>query len=184
MRVAYWDIESTDLTGDFGRLLCVSILQYDGVLVTFRQDELVAAGKATDMADDSALAVLARDALEAHHLTCAWYGKGFDIPLLNTRLVANGHRMLKPMLMFDPRWYYSGWRGLKPRNAKLKTVTEFFGYEQKQEVGAEVWVNARGGNKEAMDIVVERCESDVRILKDLAERTLDEGLVRNLGAYP
>lgn len=184
MRVCYWDIECTDLKGDFGRLLCISILTHSGEMITFRQDEYVADGRATDMADDRAIARDARDLLEQHDCTAGWYIKGFDIPFLNTRLVANGERTMRSRLCYDPRWYYSGWRGLSPRNARLKTVTEFFGYEAKPEVSADVWVKARGGNRKAMDEVVERCEADVRIAKEIGERTIQEGLVRNLQSYP
>jgi hypothetical protein len=73
---------------------------------------------------------------------------------------------------------------LSPRNARLKTVSEFFGYEAKPEVSAEVWVNARGGNRKALDEVVERCEADVRIAYEIGIRTLEEGLVKNLQSYP
>lgn len=184
VKVAYFDIESTDLKADFGRLLCVSVLTHEGDMVTLRQDEYVADGRATDMADDGALARDARDLLEAHHCIAGWFIKGFDISFLNTRLVAGGHRQMKPRLCYDPRWYYSGWRGLSPRNARLKTVSEFFGYEPKPDVPAEVWVKARGGNRAAMDEVCDRCEADVRISKEIGERTFEEGLVRNLQSYP
>lgn len=160
------------------------MLNADGDMVSFRQDEMVAEGRATDMADDGALAVLLRDELERHHLIAGWFIKGFDIPFLNTRLVANGERTMRPRLVYDPRWCYSGWRGLSPRNAKLKTVSEFFGYEPKPEVSADVWVKARGGNRKAMDEVVDRCEADVRISKEIGERTCDEGLLKNLQSYP
>lgn len=183
-RTAYFDLETTDLAGDFGRILCGSILRHDGTMQTFRQDEIVAAGKARNMADDREISKLIRDALEEHHLLVGWFSKGFDIPFLNSRLVANGHRMIKQHLHIDPRWYYSGWRGVKTRNAKLKTVSEFFGYEPKQEVTSEVWVEARTGDRKAMDIVVERCESDVRILAEITARTADEGLIRNVQMYP
>jgi uncharacterized protein YprB with RNaseH-like and TPR domain len=173
LKVAYWDVESTDLAGDFGRLLSASVLTHTGEMVSLRQDDFVKAGLAADMSDDHAIAVALRDLLEEHNLHVAFFGKGFDVPFLNTRLIANGERFLRQMLMIDPRWYYSGWRGVKTSNAKLKTVSSFFGYEPKQEVTAETWVKARVGNRDAMDIVVERCESDVRILKEITERTIN-----------
>lgn len=184
MKVAYFDLESTDLAGDFGRLLSASVLTHDGSMVSLRQDDFLARKQAEDMSDDRAIAVATREILEAHDVIVGWFCKGFDIPFLNTRLVANGERFMKQMLVIDPRWYYSGWRGIKTSNAKLKTVSAFFGFEPKQEVTAETWVKARVGNREAMDVVVERCESDVRILKTITERTIADGLVRNINLYP
>jgi uncharacterized protein YprB with RNaseH-like and TPR domain len=184
VRVAYFDLETTDLRADIGRILIGSILCHDGQLVTFRQD-VVAKKKRTDYADDGEIAKLIRDVLEKHDLLIAWNGKGFDIPFLNTRLVQNGHRRLLPKLFLDPKWYMQGWRGLLPRNAKLDTAAEFFRLgERKMDVPVEVWAKAACGNKEAMDTLVERCESDVRILKEATERILASGVVKTISVYP
>lgn len=189
MRVCYFDLETTNLVGDLGRLLCGSILRHDGTMVTFRQDEFVEAArrrkKKASMVDDGDLAEAIRDELEKHHIVSGWFSKGFDIPFLNTRLAQNGRRLIRQHIHFDPRWYMSGWRGLKPRSAKLAVAAEFFGLdEQKMAVGVEVWARAQVGEKEALDILVERCESDVRLLKEVSERILETGVVKNLMSYP
>lgn len=154
-----------------------------GEMKTFRQDSYVRRKKAKDMVDDRALCVDVRDYLEKFHITCGWFSKGFDISHLRTRLVLSNERPLKEILHLDPIWHYKGWRGLKPRSSKMKHVTEFFGFEQKPDVPAEVWLRARQGNKKAMDEICERCEADVRITKQLAEKTLELGLTKNISRY-
>lgn len=186
MRIAYWDIETSDLNAEFGRLLCASVLSLPSEkLVSIRQDTLVKRKLATSMADDRALAVTLRDMLETHHVTSGWFSKGFDISFLNTRLVAHGERLLHSHLHLDGIWYTKGWRGIRAKSASLKSVAAFFGLEEaKMEVDAQTWIAARAGEKKAMDIAVQRCESDVRLTRQVTERLLDAGLVKNIQQYP
>lgn len=186
MRVAYWDIETTDLKGSFGRIICASVYHLDtDKMVTFRLDKYVKAGKAEDMTDDRELCVDLRDEIEKAHVTIGWYSKGFDVPMLNTRLIKYGERRLRSHLHLDSIWYAKGWRGIKPNGASLAAVAEFFGLEEhKYGVDADTWVLARAGNKKAMDIIQERCESDVRLTQAVTERLLDANIVKNIQFYP
>jgi uncharacterized protein YprB with RNaseH-like and TPR domain len=113
VKIAVFDLETTALIGDLGRLLCASVLSLpEDNMITFRQDEVK---KKKSMADDREICVQVRDYLESHHMTIGYYSKGFDIPFLNTRLAAHDERHLMPMLHLDPIWFFKGWRGLKPR---------------------------------------------------------------------
>lgn len=188
MRVAFLDIEAWDLSPQFAPVLCVSVLSMpDGKMKTYRQDTYVRSKKrdAEDMTQDGELVRDARDFLEDHHLLVGWNSKGFDIPLLNTRLDLAGERLIQRHLHLDPMWFYRGWRGLKPMSSKLKYVAAYYELpESKLEVTPDTWLQARSGHKSAMDIVVERCESDVRLLKEVTDRCLDQGLVKNITSYP
>lgn len=186
MRIAYFDLETWDLSPEFGPILCGSVLTLPAeTMVTFRNDHYVEQGKADGMADDEALAVDLRDHLADHHLVCGWYSKGFDIPLLNTRLVKWGQEKLDRHLHLDPIYYYRGWRGLKPKSSSLENVAKFYDLvEEKMEVTPDQWLEARGGDSDAMDIAQERCESDVRLLREIVERTFENGLVANIQSYP
>ena len=179
--LAVFDLETTDLSADFGRLLCGSILSYPSMeMVTFRYDQWH-----DEPSDDKQVAVAVRNHIEKHHFSCGYYSKGFDIPFLNTRLMINGERALKSGLHIDPIWFYRGWRGMKVRSSKMKVIAKVLGLEeQKMDVDDEVWINARHGNKEAMDIVCERCESDVRVTMRILCHCLDNRLMKNIGTYP
>lgn len=184
MRIAYWDLETSDLEGDVGRILCASILSLpSGTMTTFRNDKVK---KKRSMADDAEIARKIRDKLEEHHLTVGWFSKGFDIAFLNTRLVASKQRPLASLLHIDGCWSLKGWRGLKPRNAKLATAAEFFGVpERKMPVDVSVWIDAAlGGDRKAMDVLVERCESDVRVTRDVTEQLLNANLIKTIQRYP
>lgn len=186
MRIGYFDLETWDLSPEFGPILCGSVLSLpEEKMVTFRNDHYVEQGKADGMADDRALAVDLRDFLSDHHLLVAWHGKGFDCPLLNTRLVKWDQEQLPRRLFLDPMYYFRGWRGLKPKSSSLENVAKFFQLvEEKLEVKPDTWLEARGGDSEAMDVAQERCESDVRLLREVTERAFDNCLVKNIQSYP
>lgn len=184
MRVCVWDLETSGLEGDVGRLLCASVMDVaSGKMTSFRNDRVMAK---KGMADDAEIARRVRDELEKYHITIGWYSKGFDIAFLNTRLVKAGHKPLRSHLHLDPIWVCKGWRGLKPRSAKMAVMSEFFNLpERKPGVDVDVWIDAAmGGSRKAMDELVERCEADVRITYKLTLKLLDTGLIKNITSYP
>lgn len=186
MKVCYFDIESTDLKPSIGRILAASVLDDNtGKIWTVRNDKLVKVGKAEDMADDKELVTLLRNKLEEYHITVGWYSKGFDMAFINSRLVYYNELPLRPALHLDGIWYAKGWRGIKPGSASLAAVARFLGVsESKMEVGEDIWAKARGGNKEAMDTITKRCESDLRLTQAVTEKLLTAGLVKNISQYP
>ena len=186
MKIAYWDLEAHDLNASFAPLLCGSIYGLpEQKMITFRQDQMVKIGAAEDMTDDRALCIAIRDKLEEYHITCGWFSKGYDIPLLNSRLVKWGEEPMKSLLHLDGIWFFKGWRGLKPMSAKLKHVAEFLEVgKHKPDVHPDVWLKARQGDKTAMDEVVHRCEEDTDITRLCIEKALDMNLVRNIQRYP
>ena len=153
-------------------------------MITFRQDQFLKQRLAEDMTDDQALCVAARNLLDEQHMTAGYFSKGFDVAFLNTRLAMYDEKLLQPKLHLDPIWFFKGWRGLKPMSSKMKHVAKFLGLEQKPDVDPEVWLKARGGNKKAMDEIVERCEADVRITRAIAEKAMDMQLIKNIQRYP
>jgi len=136
--------------------------------------------------NDRVLAVAIRDAIEAHDISCGYFTKGFDIGFLNARLVWHGERKMESMPHFDVMWGYKGWRGLKIGSSSMKNVSEYLGLdEQKMGVPKEIWVRAGTGDTEALDVIVERCESDVRVTLEIANHSLKNKLVKNpFAVYP
>ena len=68
-------------------------------------------------------------------------------------------------------------------SSKMKHVAEFLKLERKPDVEPEVWMKAKGGNRKAMDEVVDRCEADVRITYAMTQESLRLGLVKNIQRY-
>lgn len=185
MRIAYYDVECHDLKAPYGPILCASVLSLpEEKMTTFRQDSYVKSKKAKDMIDDRALLLDLRDFLEEHHITCGYFSKGFDQSHIRSRLLIHGERPLAKLLHFDPIWGYKGWRGVSFGSARMDTVTRYVpGCEKKPEVSSETWMAARVGNKNAMAEVIERCESDVRNTRTIAEHCIANQLLTNITLY-
>lgn len=183
IRYAAFDLECTDLAADVGGILVGCVFSsIDGKMHVFRQDEIP---NKRGLWDDGPIAVAIRDFLEKHHILCSWYGRGYDVSFLNTRLVKWGERTIQPHFHIDPIFQYRSWRGLKPRNSKMSTVAEFYDLDdRKPSVDVEVWRRAATGDKESMDELVDRCEADVRITAKLVEKTLDNNLMKSIQRYP
>ena len=186
--LAVYDLETTGLKADFGRLLCGSVLSYpSGKITTFRIDE----GMGGSLNNDGKLAVAIRDEIERHWISGGYFSKGFDVSFLQTRLILNGERELGKTLHIDPMWFYKGWRGLRFRSSSMKVVAKVLGLaEQKMDVPDEIWQAAQKetigtpAHTEAMDMIVDRCESDVRVTLTIMKHALSHRLMKSIQSYP
>jgi uncharacterized protein YprB with RNaseH-like and TPR domain len=182
-----FDLETTGLKADFGRLLCGSILSYpSGRIKTFRTDE-----ECVSLNKDGPLAIKIRNEVERHWISCGYFSKGFDVSFLQTRLIINEKRKISGMLHADPCWFYRGWRGLSMRSSSMKVVAKVLGLEEnKMEVHDDVWQAAHDevfgspDHKAAMDIIVDRCESDCRVTLRILKHCLANKLMKNIQTYP
>jgi uncharacterized protein YprB with RNaseH-like and TPR domain len=161
---AFFDLETTNLKANFGRILCASVADMYGNVRTFRIDE--EPWKRERRRDDIALAVGLRDYLEQFDVLVGWYSKMFDIPYLNTRLLIGNERPIRSdMMHFDPIWKAKK-GSMALHSARLDAVAKTFRLEvQKTGLDPEIWNDAADGEREAMDYVVEHCEKDVLVLR-------------------
>lgn len=182
-----FDLETTGLKADFGRLLCGSILSYpSGKIKTFRTDE-----ECVSLNKDGPLAIKIRNEVERHWISCGYFSKGFDVSFLQTRLIINKERKINGMLHADPCWFYRGWRGLSIRSSSMKVVAKVLGLEEnKMEVHDDIWQAAHDevfgspNHRAAMDIIVDRCESDCRVTLGILKHCLANKLMKNILTYP
>lgn len=168
MNVAFYDTESTDLAASWGRILCGSIVQLTGDPYTFRRDDY----NQINPIDDGEICMTLRDELERQDIIVSWNGILHDIPLLNARLAASGLRPCRigekhGVRHLDLMWYAGG-QSMKIGSRKLDNVAKFFGCEnQKTPLDGEVWQLAAAGDQDAMNLIVEHCEADVLVLRDV-----------------
>lgn len=169
MKICAFDLETTDLKGLFGRILCCSFYpishpDLEPEPYTFRADEKPY--KSRDRIDDSKLCVAIRNELEQYNMVVGWNSKMFDVPFLNARLAKVGERPFKPQFHLDPMYQARGAQ-LRIGSSKLVNVQKFFGLpNEKTEISWEDWQRASSGDKEAMDVVVHHCEQDVKVLAE------------------
>lgn len=170
MKILFFDTESTDLSASWGRILCCSFASAKGEAYTFRYDK--PPFKGNKITDDSALVTAIRDELETADIIVGWNSILHDIALLNSRLalakerplmVGERHGILNIDLM-----YYAGGQSNKIGGRRLDTVAKFFRTkQQKTALDGQVWQDAAVGDEKAMDQIVEHCEFDTLVLREL-----------------
>jgi len=176
MRTCILDVETTDLKADFGRIICAVIKEYG----TRREATLY---KPSDYRDDSGLLLRLKNRLEQFDICVTHYGKGFDIPFLNTKLLLNNQSRLKKMFHVDT--YYIARNKLQTLSRKsLKRLGDTLQLDdQKMDVSIHFWNKARDGDKESIDFIGERCLSDVRMTEQVYNRFLQAGLIDTMRKY-
>jgi uncharacterized protein YprB with RNaseH-like and TPR domain len=163
-RMAFFDIEATGLSAIMGRLLCVSFADNWGNVTTRRVTDF----PQTSAIDDSGLAEWARDEIEKYDILVGWFITGYDIGMINARLMRWGKRLIRSDVVFlDPIYKARGGRyGVKIGSSKLDNVAKFLRLpQQKTVIDWDVWALAGAGDAAALDEVVEHCEADVLVTR-------------------
>ena len=159
--LAFVDIEATGLKGDYNSVLLVSFLPYGEKPYTLMAER---------PGNDKSLMKAVKEELEKYDCWCTYYGKGFDIPQINTRLLQ--HRMYpvakRPHL--DMYWMLKS-KLLTARKSQAHLLNWLGTPEQKMGVSAEEWNKVLTEPDRMKGIMRKRCESDVLGLRDLYKRT-------------
>ena len=157
---AFFDLETFDLSAEFGLVLVSCIKWRGGPTQTF-----VAHGDK----DERECLLATRDTLEQADFVVTYYGTGFDIPYLNTRLLINKERPIGEFRHIDA--YYTAKHKLRlQRNRMANVELALLESVQKTAIKPGIWRKALQGNKEALDYIVDHCQRDVAILGDIFEQ--------------
>lgn len=155
------DIEASGLKGDYNSTLVVSTKVFGRKPQSCHIKEV---GR------DAAVVRAAKEVLESVDCWVTYYGKGFDIPFLNTRLLRHG------ILPIEKRHHVDMYYTLKSniltgRRSQGHLLSWLKLPEQKMGVSASDWSDMPHKTKELMPTMVRRCESDVRGLEALYKST-------------
>jgi uncharacterized protein YprB with RNaseH-like and TPR domain len=159
--LAFVDIEATGLRADYDSTLVVSIKPYGGDPYSFSIKQ---------PGNDQKVVKDAKASLENYDAWVTYYGKGFDIPFLNTRLLKWGQSPIEKRPHID--MYYSLKANILTSRRSQGHLASWLGLpEQKMGVSADVWASIVGNVKKHMPEMVSRCESDILSLEDMYDRT-------------
>jgi hypothetical protein len=184
MRTAITDGEMSNLSMDFGQLLCWGLADFQPLT-----EKEIKAGKKPwknlrvlelddyqrRRWDDRGLATRVRDELSKYDLIVTWNGVRFDIPALNTRLHRWGRKEFLPKrhkdLMYTARYK------LRLSNATQDNVAKFYNIEARYGVAKtpmqpEQWTMALGGHYPSFRYIVRHCENDIKVLAALWQEML------------
>jgi uncharacterized protein YprB with RNaseH-like and TPR domain len=167
-KIGFFDYETTGLKANFGRTLCMSVADMYGQVFTLRADDPALAGRTRR--DDSRLVAASRDLLEEFDILCSWNGKRFDLRYLNGRLMLGNERPIRGDLMhvdlLPISRHYLAWH-----SHRLDAVAKTLRLDvQKTELDFDAIEAARDGEEWALDNIVEHCEHDVLVLRQVFNR--------------
>jgi len=158
--ICFFDLEATGLRGDYNSILCGTIKGYRSDPVTF---------SVLQVGNDKKVVREIKEELEKYDCWVGFYSKGFDVPMIETRLFKWKQPQLDRKHHLD-LYYQTKAKLLTSRRSQAHYLKWLGTPEQKMDVGADVWAGMADNFKENMKVMVERCESDVVGLQNLYDR--------------
>ena len=161
--MGFFDIETTFSNEPV--VLYAAVMDSFGRLDQFHAKE--------DWTDDRELVRAYAEALEQYDILVSWNGILFDLPVLNARLAywqaqdGKGPRRVTPNMHVDLMYYATG-RFNRLGRKSLQNVSEYFEVSnQKTPLRIRQWNGAMAGKTEDYAKIVEHCDADVAVLRDV-----------------
>lgn len=161
-RLCTFDIEATGLSGDYNSVLVVSIKEFgQPTIKTFR---------VTRPGEDKQVVESAIAELSKYACWISYYGKGFDVPMLQARALLHRLPALEKKCHVD--MFFQLVSKVKTARKSQAHFLRWLGTpEQKMDMSPQEWNDVLSNPRKAIKRMVERCESDVVGLEGLYKRT-------------
>ena len=172
IKIAYFDIEVTNLKANFGFILTWAIKELNGD--TFY--DIITREEALSIEEDKRITKSFLDTIKRYDVIVGYYSKRFDIPYVRTRALY--HKLdttpLEYRQIFHWDLYDTVKRKLKLHRNTLEVVTRFLEIEGehggKNHVESQTWKMASKGDKKSLEYVLDHNIRDVEILEELHKR--------------
>ena len=159
--MVFFDIESSGgFNADYGSTLVVSVKPYGQKPYSFPIKQV---------GNDQKVVREAKECLESFGSWVSYYGKGFDVPFLNTRLLKWGLQPIETRPHID--MFFVLKHHTKMSRKGLASFASFLELEDlKMGVSQNVWSEA-AWKASHMKTIVKRCEQDCITLEQLYNKT-------------
>jgi DNA polymerase elongation subunit (family B) len=168
-KILIWDIETTNLKADFGKLLCYKAQWYgDDKIIggTIRHTKAFKAGR---FWEDKELVLELHKLLTQADCLVHHFGDRFDLKFFKTRLIELG--LYFPNVKTVDTWKVAK-KHLLLQSNRMGNIAEFLGGEQKSSVPKKVWIQANMGHAPSIRLLENYCEQDVRTLAGIYKKLL------------
>jgi len=163
-----FDLESTGTKGDYNSILCVSIRPWHGKPTSFVVD---------GPGNDRTILAAVRDELHKYACWVSYFGKGFDVPMIQSRLLVHGLKPLESRHHID-MYYVLKARVLTGRRSQAHLLEWLNAKQRKMTLSPDMWVAVLRNPKRYLPTLVKRCESDCAGLEALYDKS--KHLIREL----
>ena len=166
-KIGFFDIETSNLSSDFGTILCYAIKHSEGIIVNSLTPQEIKDGTydlrlLTDLCVD----------LKKFHRIITWYGYKFDIPFVRSRAIL--HKLDFPL--YKEVYHTDAYQRAKIlirtlHSKRLGVVASFYGIKSKEHpLTPTVWLRCLSGDQDALDFVQTHCNEDVASLEAVWKR--------------
>jgi len=164
-RMAFYDLETT--YSSWTTIFCMSVADEFGNVKTLSLET----HKGKTWMDDSKLVKAISDELAKYDILVGWNSKMFDLPIINARLLETGQRPIGTQMHIDLMWYATG-RHMRAGRRSLENISKYFRTNNsKTPLDVRLWQEAErrhtNEGKQAFKTIVEHCEADVLVLRDV-----------------
>lgn len=129
--------------------------------------------KDNPLTDDHIL-TMAKEIMDQADVIVTWYGKGHDVPFLNTRLARHGLFLDHATKHVD--LYDAAKKKLRLSSNSLNNVAKYLGVEEKNTISKTLWPDVWAGKYDSLVSLAEYCKQDVRVTALVYEKMLGLGL--------
>jgi uncharacterized protein YprB with RNaseH-like and TPR domain len=165
--IAYFDVETSNLSSDFGTVLCYSLKHKDGLISNSLTPQEIKDGTydlrlLTDLCVD----------LRKFHRIITWYGYKFDIPFVRSRAIL--HKLDFPL--YKEVYHTDAYQRAKIlirtlHSKRLGVVASFYGIRAKEHpLNPTIWLRCLSGDQEALNFVQTHCDEDSASLEAVWKR--------------
>ncbi len=166
-KIDFFDIESSNLNADFGFILSGAVKSLGNSKTYVSKLDDYKSYK-SDPTNDKYLVKDLADRLSESDVWVSWYGAGFDVPYINSRLIFHGYDPLPPIPHID-LWRISRYQ-LKLHSNRLASAASFLQVEEKTKLDGPIWIRASAGHGPSLKYVVEHNVQDVLVLEQAYEK--------------
>lgn len=161
LTIGYFDIETT--FSMWSRFLCGSVADQFGNVTTIS----VATHPGKTVLDDGPAVKAYAEMLQQFDILVSWNGKLFDVPRINARLAYHGLPLLYPRMHIDAMYLAKGSMFNIGRKSLANAEAFFEAKNGKTPLSPRIWDKADHGDDEQFDTIVEHCEADVLVLREI-----------------
>lgn len=161
-RILLFDIEATNLSANFGFILCICY-KWVGEKRVHTISIRDFARYERDRTNDSEVVRAFAEVYKEADIVVGHYSTKFDTPYINARLLYHGLDTLPPTRHIDT-WRISKDR-LRLNSNRLASISEFLGLGDKSPVLGPQWIRAMAGDASALRYIEKHCRIDVEVLE-------------------
>lgn len=170
LRIGFLDIETSNLSADFGIILCycIKVFQQRTIL-----GKVITKADLETVLDKNVVKQLIED-MKEFDLLITYYGTKFDIPFIRTRAVAMGVPFPPFGSVQHKDMYYAVRNKFRLSSNRLENAGRvLLGETTKTRIDSKHWIKALQGDEKSLLYIYDHCMRDVSDLEAVYNKVID-----------